>query len=494
MKSNAMFLLTLLAACAPLPSKDGMIMETGDTSDSATNHSDDTDTTAPTLTYDLSAGSLVYALPWLAGLAPFAGYAGTGADGGFYVADPVGDGTSAFVHRLPWTATSAATVEDAAEVTLSTGLYGPDKASYTGGLLSIPDADATADGVAHAGIAYLLPEPGADAALADAATYAFQGGYDTGYTGRAIWLDADGDGYDDDVIVTATADVRGVSNGALAVFLDAAPGVHAWSDADAEVVACYDHDETHIKYGPVDLAVDANDETMYVACPASDYANGSVELWSLPLVGEAGVSEPFAYLYDVGGWTVAADPRGGAWAGSQGNGSVAYTSADGHTAFGAYPETMGATVQEGFGATPAILQTSTGQILMAIGQQTRDPADTGSGSALRVAPLDLPPTFNAGPPSPPDGSSSGAAGALWLCDITDLPEADSVTHYAHLDCAEYARPEDSAVACAGGVQAIHEDPAGVLTFATAGWVYGTGDGCGVSMWQIATMEDSLDSP
>ena len=479
-------ILILLAACGPmLPSKDDATSETGDTmlADSG-GTPDDTDTsTGPSAAYDISGGSLVYALPWLSGLAPFAGYAGTGADGGFYVADPVGDGANAFVHRLPWTTTSAATVEDAAEVTLSVGPYGPDKMSCTGEMLSIPDAAADVGDIASAGIAYLLPEPAGSGALADAATYAFGGGYDTGYTGRAIWLDADGDGYDDDVVVTATADVRSVSNGALAVFLDAEPGIHAWTDADAELTACLDHDETHIKYGPVDLVVGASGETMYVACPAADYANGSVELWSLPLVGEAGTSEPFAYLYGVGGWTVVADPRGGAWAGSQGNGAVAYVSADAHTAFGAYPETMGDTVQEGFGAMPVLLETSTGQILMAIGQQTRDPADTGSGSALRVAPLNLPPTFDAGPPSPPDGSSSDSAGALWLCDVSDMPEADPVTHYAHLDCAEYTRPEDSAVACAGGVQGIHEAD-GVLTVATAGWVYGTGDGCGVSVWAV----------
>jgi len=36
---------------------------------------------------------------------------------------------------------------------------------------------------------------------------------------------------------------------------------------------------------------------------------------------------------------------------------------------------------------------------------------------------------------------------------------------------------------AGGVQGIHE-AGGVLYVATAGWVYGTGDGWGVSMWSI----------
>jgi hypothetical protein len=480
------FILILLAACGPMttPSKDGTIHDTADTGHVDSGPILGDDTAAPMPTYDITSGALVYALPWLAGLAPFAGYAGAGADGGFYVADPVGDGVNAFVHRLPWTATSAATVEDAAEVTLSAGLYGPDKLSYTGGLLSIPDADADVGDVASAGIAYLLPEPDAGGSLADAATYTFQGAYTVGYTGRAIWLDADGDGYDDDVVVTATADVRGVSNGALAVYLDAAPGSHTWADADAELVACYDHDETHIKYGPVDLALDAGGDVLYVACPAADYAEGSVELWSLPLVGESGVSEPFAYLYGVGGWTITADPRGGAWAGSQGNGAVAYTSADARTAFGAYPEAMGDTVQEGFGATPAIMQTSTGQILMAVGQQTRDPADTGSGSAIRVAPLSLPPTFDAGPPSPPDGSSTDSTGSLWLCDVTDMPVPSDVTHYAHLDCAEYERPKDSAVACAGGVQGIHEAD-GVLTVATAGWVYGTGDGCGVSAWAVS---------
>jgi len=431
----------------------------------------------PTFTYDVTSADSYSELYWSEGSIPYGGYAGHGAKAGFYVSDPVGDGESAFIYRIPWVAESGA-IESSVEVTLTTQTLGPDKIGYdsVSGLLSIPNAAATVDGIEGAGIGYALYEPARDQELSDAAAYAFGGANETGYTGRVLSLDADADGSVDDMIVTATAD-NGDFYGEIGVWLNVEPGHHTWGTADFSFDSCEDHEDTRLKYGPVDLAVDANGSVLYVACPSSTYKDGSVEGFSLPLTAE---SVSFGYLYGVGGWTIDADPRGGVWAGSQGSSSIAYVSADFITSFGAVPISDGVDLSY-FGSNPVVVETSGGQVFMVVGQQTRT-ADSVELFMPTTTPV-MPPGFDPGDVYGMAEESTDTS-AVWICDITEFTEPSRITNYAYLSCSRY---EADAIGCVGGVQGAFEAD-GALNVASAGWEFGSGDGCGLKLLQFSGVE------
>lgn len=462
------FLMLFLCGC-PTEGKPAT-HDTGADDTATTSDSDSGGDTAPPLTYDVSTGELTTALGWAAGLPPFAGYAGTGAPGGFYLADPVADGTVAYVYRIPWGA-SGALIEDTSDLLITLGYYDPDKLGFEGGFLSIPAANADVGDIASAGIGYSLTEPDTSGTIADLAAIGVEGGFENGYTGRTLHLDADGDGEADDLMVTASTYESEEVHGEIAVYLDVEDLLYSWSDASFAFPACTDAGSSRISYGPVDLALDADGEHLWVACPASNYRSGIVEMYNLPLKAR---SSPVGGALNVGGWTIAPDPRGGVWAGSQGGGAVIYVTT-GLDALSAYPFATESDAGVLFGADPEVIETSTGQILLAVGAQTR------STDTLTVTPprggFD-PGTFDA----PPPDDSGDTVSAVYLCDVTALPVAGSMG-FADLDtCARYEPSE--AVPCIGAVQALVEVD-GVLWLASSGWLYGSGNGCGMQAWRLS---------
>lgn len=415
-----LILAALLWACEP----------TKTTPDTAT--TDTGEPISPPPTYDVHDIALTAAHGWAGGAVPYAGYAGAGAPDGIYLADPFGDGTQALIYRIPWTVEGASLVESAADRTLTTGLRGPDKIGYDQGHLSIPDAAADVGDVLAAGIGYSFATPPESGDISAQATVSIRGDVVDGYAARIIWLDADGDGAVDDVAATQGRDDTDTHMGVIGIFLDAA-GVQDFGEADLVLDACYRQDGTRISYGAVDLALDS-DGYLWASCPATNYHSGSAEAWPLPIDG----GSPSYAVINVGGWTVSPDPSGGVWLGAQGNGYLAYASAMSETveAFTA-PDAA----ESYFGAAPFALQTEGGQTLILVGMQTRSTDDAAE-----------------------------ATSAAYLCDITDGRTLDE-DHCARIDPVE-------AVPCIGAVQGLEEIDGVVYGF-TAGWVYGSGTGCGV---------------
>lgn len=407
--------------------------------------------TSPPLAYDVTSAELTTALAWTDGAVPYAGYSGTGTPSGFWLADPLGDPEQAFIYLLPWGA-DGALIEDAASLTLTTGPAGPDKIGYEDGRLSIPDAAADVGDWYGAGIAYQLTEPTASGELSDLALITVRGAHETGYTGRAIMLDADGDGSVDDLAVGSGVepDYDPDHLGEIGIWLDVAAGIYDWSSADFHFPACAAVDR--VLYGPVDFAIDAASGSLWVACPAANYESGVAEAYSVPMDA---ASEPAVTVRNVGGWTLSPDPRGGVWAGAQGGERLVYATESGdvtdYTGPGIY------------GAAPVVVEASTGQILMAVGSQARRsgvaPPATVRG---RFAPGEL----------GADGGDSESA--VHLCDVTDI-EAPT--------CATYHTAGEG-IPCIGAVQALVE-VGGTLWLGSAGWLSGSGTGCGVQMWSLS---------
>lgn len=404
----------------------------------------------PTLTYDVTTATLTTALAWTEGAVSFAGYAGTGAPSGFYLADPFGDGEQAFIYLIPWGA-GGALIEDAASLTLTTGPAGPDKIGYENGRLSIPDAAADVGDWYGAGIVYQLREPDASGALSDVALITVRGAHEIGYTGRAILLDADLDGDDDDLAVGSgvSPDYDPDHLGEIGIWLDVAAGVYDWASADFQFAACADVDR--VLYGPVDFAIDAVSGSLWTACPSGNYKSGTAEVYSMPL--DAG-SEPALTVHDVGGWTISPDPRGGVWAGAQGGGWVTYATEGG--------ERIDYDGSSYFGAAPVVVAASTGQILLAVGSQSRE------GGAVPPAP-----TVAGYEPGEIDAAGGTSESAVHLCDVTDLDAPVCATYHT----------AGEGVPCIGAVQALVEVD-GALWLGSAGWLFGSGTGCGVQMWRV----------
>lgn len=454
---RTLILLSLLAACEPTktpatPSAEGEGEGEGETP-------------TPAL-YDVAAGSNTAALTWRAGSPAFAGYSATGGEQRLYLADPLGDGLAAYVYGVPWTASGSADVEDAAEATLSVGLYGPDKLSFEAGLLGVPDADADVGEVPSAGIGYQLGEPVASGAVADLATLSISGDTETGYAARILRLDADLDGAADDALATQSTYDSEEVHGQLAVFLNVTERAYLWSEADAVVPACTDTEGSRIAYGPVDLAADVDGSHLWVACPASNYRSGVVELHALPLGGDTLVGG----VEGVGGWTVAPDPRGGVWAGSQGGGVVLHIDTD-LTPTSAYPYLYESDDSALFGASPAVVETSAGQVLLVVGTQSRTSEAAFAPPRGRFQPGTL------------DGAPAGdtASSAVYVCDVTTLPSTDASGFADLADCGRYTPPEG--LGCVGGVQGVTEQGGAVYLF-SAGWLYGSGASCGAGIWRL----------
>lgn len=413
-------LLLLLAGCPGTTTKP--TPATGAEEEAPTETPEDT----PPPTYDTTSAELVTAAGWTTGLARFGGYSMAAAPGGLYIADPVTDGTHAAVYRLPW-GTTAPIIEDGADLLLMLGYLGPDKMGYSGGKLAIADADQTTS-VEHAGIGYSLDEPTESGNIEDAGGLAIAGTVEKGYAAHILWFDADGDGVDDDV--AATQGTYGETHaGELGIFLDAPEsGSLTFDDADLLLPACEDIGGVNINYGPVDLTVDP-DGLLWAACPSNARQFGTIEGWTLPL-DSAG---PVVQIPDVSGFSVVADPAGGVWAGVEGDGLVLRADQDGAISYYSGDDARY------YGAAPMTLLTEGGQTLLAVGALSKSA----------------------------DGSSFVA-----LCDLTEGSDAG---------CTVYEPTE--AVPCIGAVQGLIEI-GGVVWLSSSGWLYGSGDGCGVQVWRL----------
>lgn len=435
----------LLIACEPISDKSDSAVETSGHTAETEDPAETGDSGDVAMLYGVTDGALMALLAWERGVGPFRGYSAASSPSGIYLADPMGTRAGASVYRIPWTTEGSVVIEEAADVVLTTGRYGPDKIGYdaVSGMLSIPDADATTDAAEHAGVAYSLPEPEVSGELADLAPYSFAGGHETGYTGRVLWTDADGDGVADDVLVTSTTPDDPLFIGELAVYLDPSEGDWLWEEADLHLDVCNLRDTATLAYGPVDIV--ESDGYIYVACPSSSYAEGTVEVLQPPF--DEGDDAPGAAILgaylDVSGWFVAADPRGGVWMDARGRAILQYS--PGPAARHWYGLYAGDSY-EAFGAAPFVFQTAGGQTLLLVGNQ-------------QVS------------------STSG----VYLCDVTELPAEDEFTDVADLTCGYYAVPEG--LTCTGAIQGATELD-GVLYFYSSGWVFGSGDGCGAAVWKV----------
>jgi hypothetical protein len=461
---SRLWILLLLAACEPTTKPEK-------TPDEEVPAEGEGEGEAPTPTYDLASAELVYALPWAGGEILLGGYSGTGADGGFYLADPIGDGASAWIYRLPWAETEASSIEDAAEVVIQTGFYSPDKIGFDAGRLTIPDANATVDGLSGAGIGYDLSEPDSSGVLSDLADVAVEGDTENGYAARTLRIDADGDGALDDLVATQSTYSDDDVHGEIGVWLDVESGVHAWASADHVFPACADVGSSSISYGPVDLAADTDGAHLWVGCPSATYRTGRVELYTTPLTS---ASEPVGGVPGVEGWTIHPDPRGGVWMGVRGGGALAYSGTDLEPIYMTVADDDSAL----FGAAPVVVETSTGQVVLAVGVQTRDSVES-------LLPVEIPAPFAVGDALsvPPDGGSEGGGG-VYLCDVTAIPEAAADGTAVLRTCDGYGVSSDSGVTCTGALQALVEREDG-LYLGSSGWLFGSGYGCGVQVWRIA---------
>lgn len=347
------------------------------------------------------------------------------------------------VYHLPWPSPDdriVGLVEDTTDypVTFPAG-SSLEALRLAGGVLYTQAWNADgADGEAYAGQTFALPVPTGEVDVADVATVSVQGTWDYAYLGHSLMLDADGDGLADDLVATATSSTAGAGTdepwGVLGVFLDVTPGVHAFTDASYTLPARTDYGESQIAGGPNYLQLDAVEPVLWIGCPSASYVHGLVERWDLPL---SPTSEVYGGLEGPAGSDLAADPRGGVWAGARGAGQLLYVSADLAELVNFVPDGVG---EEYFGASPALVQTAGGQIIMAVGVQggERDCSDT----------------------------------AVYLCEITDGFDAD--------DCERYTTAEG---ACSGSVQALVETADG-LYLASSGWLLGSAAGKGLEIWHM----------
>lgn len=441
-------ILFLLAACEPTSDKANPIRT--EETDPPSEGEGEGETASPPPNYDVTAGVTLFALPWAGGEVSFGGYAGVATESGFWTMDG-SDGEVGHVYRLPWATSSAASIEGASDLAITTGVAGAYTLDEHDGWMAVSDGYADVGDSAYAGVTYQLQEPEVSGAVADLATVGVQGGWDEAYVNVSIRLDADLDGEKDDLVAAAT-DITSVAYGRLAVFLDIEDGVHAWGEADFTFPVCTVSDSALLLYGPADLEVDASGDHLWVACPSRNYADGKVERFDLPLRRGA---DAYGGVLGVDGASISADPRGGVWAGSRGYDAVIYV----------FPDLLGTLVftpaeardVELFGAHPQVIATRGGQHLLVVGDQA------------------------------PAGDPEPAESGVWLCDVSVLPEsAEGPVASSLTDCGHYTLGEGGPVTSIGAVQDLVETDAG-LFFASTGWELGVGGGGagGLVGWVIA---------
>lgn len=350
----------------------------------------------------------------------------------------------------------------------ASGPWSVDKIQGSGLPESLTIADAAA-GDAAEGIAYVMAESGAGV-LSEIATSAVSGGYERGYTGVSLWVDADEDGRQDDLVVTAgiegdlgwSEDAETGYYGQLAVYLDAPSGGLAWGDANFYVPACPDVDR--LQWGPVHTDTDGS--TLAVACPGYGYTGGRIEGWVFPL------SEREAdWSVTASGWYLTAKPDGGYIADSRREKALVWIQPDGAFVSREVPADGDLP-----GTAPVVLTTSRGRVLLATGSQAR----TSSGAAVNAAltARKARGALDCGASEWPwqlDGGEESFYGSLVVCDITDGWNPDM--------CLAAELPEDGAASCAGAIQGLIEIEEEVYAIST-GWVFGSGDGCGATVWRV----------
>ena len=289
--------LLALAGCGPVgaikPSTDSAPADTG----SGAVDTDGDTSTAPTYTPALPTLATVGSYGIGALYPTFAGYSMLATEDGALVSEV----STGLIRRCAYEGTGE--IDEDCEPALSGQEWSVDKMQTDGDAISIADA-------LGAGIAYGVG-PAATGALADVADLAVSGGYDGGYTGVILHLDADGDGEADDVVATSglygdlgwSDAPDGGYYGELAVFLDApVTGSLAWTDAALYLPACADGDRK--QWGPVQTATDGS--TLAAACPGYGYRGGAVEGWVLPLTERAA-----DWSVEASGWYLAVQPDGG---------------------------------------------------------------------------------------------------------------------------------------------------------------------------------------
>ena len=432
--------LALLIGCEPIKHTDTGTVDTGA-------QPDDTDTGKPITTPDP-------VLPTLSAVGSYgigdldAGYAGYSAHAG-----SAGllwtETASGIVYRCPYEGLGY--IAETCEPALSGQAWSIDKMQSSGRAVAIADA-------LGAGTAYEV-EDGAAGALADVALTSVSGGYDGGYTGVLVWLDADGDGSDDDLVATSglygdlgwSEEPDGGHYGELAVFLDAA-GSMAWPDADIYLPACADGGRK--QWGPVQTVTDG--ATLAAACPGYGYRDGAVEGWALPLTERAA-----DWSVEASGYYVAAQPSGYV-ADARGSGLV-WVQPDGAHVTREVPIDGDLP-----GTAPDVLVTSSGRVLLVTGSQARTSSGIGiTPSRGRMDPGEYPWQL--------DGDTSYLGGVA-VCDIT--------AGWDSAMCATADLPDDGYATCAGAVQGLVEAADGTVYATSAGWVFGSGDGCGATVWRV----------
>lgn len=457
---TAMLVLFLLAACEP--SKSSPATDTSAPTETGIGPADtdtdvDTGPSGPTPTLPVLATVGSYGV---GGLDPtFAGYSAHAGSAGLLWTETA----SGIIWRCPYEGVGE--IDEACEPALAGQAWSIDKMQSTGRALAIADA-------LGAGVAYEVPDD-ATGALADVALTSVAGGYDGGYTGVLLWLDADGDGSDDDLVATSglygdlgwSETPESGYYGELALFLDAS-GTLAWTDADLYLPACADGGRR--QWGPVATATDGT--TLAAACPGYGYREGAVEGWALPLTGR-----PADWSAEASGYYLAARP-GGYIADARGSGLV-WIQPD-----GAHVTRELAVDGELPGTAPAVLVTSSGRVLLAVGSQARTSSALGEGSTYdtlgRLVPH--PGRLAAGSAEWPwQRSMAGEEsyyGGIAVCDITDGWDASL--------CTVADLPSDGYATCTGAVQGLVEAEDGTIYATSVGWVYGSGDGCGATAWRV----------
>lgn len=397
-----------------------------DTMDSAAD-TGDTDT----IPRDPPTAETTAALPWDPELMVDGGTTGAASRSGFWVSDLAGNARSieaeesvAHVYRVPWGRADGTSIQEAADVAVTTEAYEARIVDVDGTTLVISSADRDAGNYEI----NRMVEPDESGDLEDLVdlrvTFDDDG---STYWNNSTLLDADGDGAADDLVVAGRA-AHGRNSGVIAVALDA-PTSGEIRSTDMDVyVACEGRIGSDSAYGAMSVIADA-DGSVWVTCASSDRATGYAE--HRPSL----TASPDLLVGDVSGWSVVADPRGGVWLGSEGSGELVRADADG--AVGRYAMNG----FQHFGAGPDVIEAG-GRIILAVGAMA---------------------------------TSEAFASALYLYDVTDTTDLDTLT-------PNRLEPEGN-VLCLGGVNALVAKAGGVRA-ASSGWLLDTREGCGIQMWEL----------